>query len=134
MTTWNGINIWYATCYFVKLTTFLFSIFRLIYLLTLGIVFFYFKFPQSNLCLILDKVREAFGSIESSDILHLFSENDSCLNGVISADCFRDLLLRLVQCSLNEHEVITVTRAFKIDANEPGPDMQTLQYVLRHVS
>jgi len=88
----------------------------------------FFQFPHSNVCVVLDKVREAFGPIQSEAILECFSEYDECLNGVISASDFRDKLLCLTKEALSEHEVITLQRAFRVESCTPPPDMTTLQY------
>ncbi|XP_035706892.1 EF-hand domain-containing family member C2-like [Folsomia candida] len=84
-------------------------------------------FPQANFCLIIDKVREAFGPLESESVLQLFSCKDSQLNGIISRDDFRSILVTLMKQSLNEHEITTLLRGLKVDPPKVGIDFKTLQ-------
>jgi hypothetical protein len=66
--------------------------------------------------------------METEEILHFFAQDDTsnCL-GILDAKQFREKLLHVTRESLNEHEVITICRAFKVEAPTPPPDMRTLQ-------
>jgi len=88
-------------------------------------------FPHSNTCKVLNKLREAVGPIQATDLLALFSQLDSCLQGVMSYEDFSRVIKDVTKCGLSEHEIISLGRAFKVVAPDPGPDWITLQSVIQ---
>jgi hypothetical protein len=87
----------------------------------------FLQFPHSNLCPILDKVREALGPLQAQDVLFAFSERDTQGMGVQGVADFRELIFHLTKYGLSEHEVKTLIRAFRVEHPDVGPDWETLQ-------
>lgn len=85
------------------------------------------QFPHANICVCLEKFREAIGPLQGEDVLKCFSEHDTCLQGVMDTRNFRSLLLQISKCGLSEHELLTLTRCYAAKSEPPGTDFQTLQ-------
>ncbi|ODM96665.1 EF-hand domain-containing family member C2 [Orchesella cincta] len=68
-------------------------------------------FPHANVCLCLDKLREAMGPLQAEDVVKCFSENDTCLQGVLDIRNFRTLIMQIAKCGMSEHEILTLARA-----------------------
>lgn len=90
-------------------------------------MFYYFQFPHSDICKILNKMREVFGPIESECILQMFSCKDTQKLGIMDFIDFRSLILDFSKCSISEHEIITLQRVYKVLPPAPGIDWETLQ-------
>lgn len=67
------------------------------------------------------------GPLQAEDVVKCFSENDTCLQGVLDIRNFRTLIMQITKCGLSEHEILTLGRAYAAKTDPPGTDFQTLQ-------
>jgi Ca2+-binding EF-hand superfamily protein len=76
------------------------------------------QFPHANIRLILAKLKGP-ATVHVDQIRATFKDADSENNGLIPDDQFKTLVKSLAKSLLNEHEVITLSRHYKVKKDPP---------------
>lgn len=91
--------------------------------------FFYFQFSKANIEGILNRLRAAVGK-NPDEVKSFFMRNDPEGAGVIGYDQFVSLL-RQVDSSLSDHEIMTLARFYSERASEDAIDSRKLFAIIQ---